>query len=477
MVLVAAVIPLAVLQIPDAIAWSLPPRLAGLGPDVVASLLRTSGLALPAMAVAAPLGALAVRRLRPGPVLLAGLLVLAGADVLGGAARTVLLIGVNRVLHGLGAGVVIVAVSAIVAEQRTEQRIGQRSLAGWWAAATVVGLAAAPGLMRHRVASSDWHAALQPYPWLTGAALALAALYAVLAEGSAAAAARSAFPAAERSQLALLAAPVAGMCAVTVAVSYRGDNAVIAAAIADVIALAGVAAITARTHAGRFAVVCAVTGFTLLPAASAVTALTQPTAATGCAAAVAALCGAVLALLPRYTGSARNPRTGTVARGITAGGLLLAAAGFCAWYLAGPASLHGHLLTLLCVPLAGGLGAALTSSLRATGAAGAMTGVVILMAGVVAGNLAAGSAQLHALTTVRTAQGVDSALAAMAGRWALVAAGVTAAVALTLAATVRGTRRPPAGYGLFTATGPGGRLQEIAGGSPPSHTGGEPDHG
>ena len=47
-----AVIPLAVAQIPDTIAWPLPPRLAVGGPAAVTSLLRASGLALPAMAVA-----------------------------------------------------------------------------------------------------------------------------------------------------------------------------------------------------------------------------------------------------------------------------------------------------------------------------------------------------------------------------------------------------------------------------------------
>jgi hypothetical protein len=106
-----------------------------------------------------------------------------------------------------------------------------------------------------------------------------------------------------------------------------------------------------------------------------------------------------------------------------------------------------------------------------------MAGVVILLAGVVVGNLAAGSAQLHALVTVRTAQGVDGALAAMAGRWALLAAGVTAAVALMLAATVRGARRPPGGCGPRAMSGPGGQLAEIPGGSPSPRTGGEPDHG
>ena len=183
-------VPLAVLQIPDAIAWSLPSQFAAAGPNVVGSLLRAASLALPAMAVAAPFGALAIRRFRAGPVLLAGLLAVAVADALGEGARTVLLIGVDRTLHGLGAGISMAAVAAIVAERRQTAR----SLAGWWAWAAVCGLAAAPALMRHRVIVDGWRAALQPYPWLVGAALALAALYAILTDGTAPQAVRSAFP-------------------------------------------------------------------------------------------------------------------------------------------------------------------------------------------------------------------------------------------------------------------------------------------
>jgi hypothetical protein len=55
--LVLTVIPLVVLQIPDAVAWVVPPRVAAAGPGAVASLLRASGLALPAMAVAGSLAA------------------------------------------------------------------------------------------------------------------------------------------------------------------------------------------------------------------------------------------------------------------------------------------------------------------------------------------------------------------------------------------------------------------------------------
>ena len=276
--IVATVIPLAVAQIPDAIAWSLPPRLAAGGPDAVTSLLRASGLALPAMAVAGSLAALAVRWMRAGPVLLAGLFLLAAADALGDAARTVVLIGVDRSLHGAGAGVALAGVIAVITERRAHGGSGKRTspasgsarraapaapprragAAGWWAAVMVADLAVAPEVMRHQVSSGGWHAALQPYPWLTAAALTIAALYALLAEGTAVATARNAFPAAERAQLTLLTVPVAGICAIAVAVTYCGGPAVDAAAIADVIALAGIAAITARTgSAGRFAVVCA----------------------------------------------------------------------------------------------------------------------------------------------------------------------------------------------------------------------------
>ncbi len=500
--IVATVVPLAVVQIPDAIAWSLPPRLAAGGPVAVASLLRASGLALPAMAVAGSLAALAVRWLRAGPVLLAGLFLLAAADALGDAARTVVLIGVDRSLHGAGAGVALAGVIAVITERRAHQRqrpaphqrqraekhqraepsqrpaphqraepkdrhqqlpaAAGRLAAGWWAAVMVAGLAMAPELMRHRVSSGGWHAALQPYPWLTAAALTLAALYALLAESTAVATARNAFPAAERAQLALLTAPVAGICAIAVAVTYRGGHAVDAAAIADGIALAGIASITVRAGtAGRFAVVCAVTGFVLAPAAGAVTALTAPTqstAETGGAVLAAALCGAGLALLPKRP----HPRA------VTATGLVLAAAGLAALDLAGLAAPSGRMLMLLCAPVAVGLAAALTASLRAAGPAGALAGVVLMLAGLVAGYLAAGAVQLRALTGATTVPAAHAALATAAGHWTLTAAALAGAVALALACIGRRGK----GAGPEAGAGPG----NVAGGAPVPGAGATPDH-
>jgi len=495
MAIVATVVPLVVVQIPDAIAWSLPPRLTAGGPASVADVLRASGLALPAMAVAGSLAVLAVRRLRAGPVLLAGLLTLAVADACGDAARTIALVGVDRSLHGAGAGIAMAGAVAVVTErqahrqqqyrqqqyrqqqqrqqqQRQQQRqqkqpspgpqnLAHRLLAGWWAVLTVTGLALAPELMRYRVTSGGWHTALQPYPWLTGAALALTALYAMLAEESAASTARSAFPAAERAQLALLTTPVAGICAIAIAVTYRGDKAVVAAAVADAIALAGIAAITARAGtAARFAVVCAVGGFTLAPAAGAVTsltALTQLTALPAGVALAAALGGAALAVL------ARRPH----ARAMTAAGLFLAAVSLASLDLAGLAAPSGRQLAVLSIPLTAGLTMALTASLRGVGAAGALAGVVIMMAGLVTGYLAAGAIQLHALTGARTLPALHIALVTAAGHWALLAASVAAVAALALACT-KGRERGGRADGEPVA---------VAAGAPVPGAGATADHG
>ena len=430
---IAAVIPLAVLQIPDALAWSLPARYAGAGPGALASLLRAAGLALPVMAVAAPFGALATRRFRAGPVLLAGLLVLGAADVLGGSAQTVLLIGLDRSLHGLGAGTCLAAAAAIAAERSR----APRAMAGWWAAVMVSGLAAAPELMRHRVSAGGWPAALQPYPWLTGAALALAALYAFLAEDSATAAVRNAFPAADRAHLALLAAPIVGLGTITVAVTYRGEHAVAAAALAEAIALAALAGMAARAStAARLAVVGAVTGFTLVPAAGTVAALARPSPVAGFAAVAAALAGAAIAALAGPAG--RVP-----VRALTTAGLLAAAAGFGLVSLAGSAVVQPLVLALLSLPVVGGLAAALSGALRATSAGGAACGLVLLVTGVLAGYLAAGAVQLQALGQARTVNAVHAGLITTSVRWAVVAAAVSGVAALVLACTPGGN--PPKG--------------------------------
>jgi hypothetical protein len=63
--------------------------------------------------------------------------------------------------------------------------------------------------------------------------------------------------------------------------------------------------------------------------------------------------------------------------------------------------------------------------------------LVLLLAGLVAGYLAAGALQLRALTGATTVPAAHAALATAAGRWTLTAAALAGAVALVLACVGR----------------------------------------
>ena len=91
------------------------------------------------------------------------------------------------------------------------------------------------------------------------------------------------------------------------------------------------------------------------------------------------------------------------------------------------------MLMLLCAPVAAGLAMALAVSLRAAGPAGALAGLVLLLAGLAAGYLAAGAVQLRVLTAATTVPAARPARATAAGHWTLTAAALAGAVALALA--------------------------------------------
>lgn len=418
---VLVVVPLALLQVPDAIEWAVPARFAS--PQALTSLLRASGLALSAMAIAAPLGGLAVRRFRAWPVLMAGLGVFGVADIMANATRTIAQVGIDRSLHGAAAGTTLVAAVALAAERPGRARAAQT---GWLAACAVGGLIAASEVMRYRLSHGDWHAALQPFPELTGVALGLTGLYALLADIAPAARPRFGFPAADRARLALLVAPIAGICAIAIAVTYGHGAGVIAAALACAISLAGLATMTGRTGAGWCAVVCPVVGFTVAPAAGAATSLLRVTPHSAellaVALSAATVSGALLAAASPERG--REP--------LIAGGLTLAAAGYGASFLTGLTGLTGtagpagQLLVV-----AGGLTMALTAALRNTGVAGTVCGIVLMLAGVLAGYLADGAIELHAVAAADGgAVTVHGALLTAAARWDIVAATIAAAVAI-----------------------------------------------
>ena len=457
---IATVTPLCLLQAPNAIAWALDgPGGVGTGAQgSTIAVLRAGGLALPAMAALAGIAALAVLRLRAWPVLLAGLLVMAVADALGGSARTVTVIAVVRVLHGAAAGLALPAALALAWERALAPR---QWLIALWSVVALAGLTAAPAVARARLASGGWHAALAPDPWLTGAALTMAALYAVLAAcqgprcwppaagraaspGSASsggapgyrargAGARPDKPDAnharqhatqERAQLAVLAVPGIGLGALSVAVTYRPPAALLAAGAVAVLILYGVAAVASadRLVGGPlcFPVIGAVTGLVVAPAAGAVTSLRAldpgssgrlswlPLAVT----AGAAITGVAIALTFR-----ERPRTVVLA------GLVIAMEGLAATRLAGP-YVPGVVLAGVSAPLAGGLAAAMTAALAEAGMASALSGVSLLVAGLLTGYLASGAVQVRMVThlTVGPAElqaAERLALASAVGVWEL----------------------------------------------------------
>ena len=89
------------------------------------------------------------------------------------------------------------------------------------------------------------------------------------------------------------------------------------------------------------------------------------------------------------------------------------------------------MIGLVDLDLAASLRAA--TSLRAADPAGALAGLVLLLAGLVGGYLAAGAVQLRALTGATTVPAAHAALATAAGHWTLTAVALAGAVALALA--------------------------------------------
>ncbi|MET8146505.1 hypothetical protein ABZU32_39870 [Sphaerisporangium sp. NPDC005288] len=173
--LIAVALPLAIVAVPNTIsvvASLLPPGLAGVW------ILRAHGLALPAMLCAVPLAGSALRRVNAATMLLVGFACLAVADVAGGFADSTFAVGALRVLHGIGAGVLLPATFAASSERRGASRDVLMPL---WAGMLAVSMLAAQALALWPLdAVTSWRVTLQPYPLLTGVALALAAVHSVL---------------------------------------------------------------------------------------------------------------------------------------------------------------------------------------------------------------------------------------------------------------------------------------------------------
>ena len=489
----ASVVPLAALQLPNLIAASMSAatmaRIAG--PNGATDLVRVSGLALPVMACVAPVAAVLARRHRAWPSLVTGLLLLGAADLLGNSAHSVLTIGVDRGLHGLGGGIALPATLALAWER---PRRWCRLLARWWVVVLVISLLGSVPLLRDRLAGGDWRAELQPFPWLTALALAATALYLALT-GGAGPPSRAAVTPAERSQLGLLAAPLAGLGALDIGISGQLASSVGVAAGVAVFVLACLAMVTsadAVTGGPRarlcFPLIGACAGFVLAPTAGAIgtlrslaagpdpalRALWLPLAAgaaacvlgtgiahqwrsrpaaragrhkngrqnssaannraatSGAATSGAATSGAATSGASTSGASTSSAATGRGALRCVLAGLGCAAAGLLIARVAGPNGSQAELAAAYAL-IAGGLAAALSAGIAEATPAGAMTGLSLALAGAMTGYLAAGAIQIRLVGSLAAAaqpSAVTGALTRAAGTWELAAAAAAAAAGI-----------------------------------------------
>jgi hypothetical protein len=491
----ATTVPLCLSQVPYAAL----PQLASTGATSAqlgdsSAVLRAASLALPFAVAFAPLAALAIRRFRAFPVLLAGLIATVAGDMLTGpggvsaapATVTSAHAAAGGALHGIAAGLTIVATAALVTERAGLTR---RLLAAWWAAVVVASLALLPALTLSQHPAGGWPAAFGPVPWLTISAIAAMAAYPLLvvrpwpvrtrttthsvplsaapppglhladnqhANGAAdpATALRpagvrviisgpvdpprpvrprrtSAPRSLEHVRIALLVLPAAALGVVAVAATYRPADTIVVAAACGVAALVIMAAMAVRGAArGGFGVACAIAGFALAPTSATLAGLRAAGTAHGADGtllAVAAVAGAIAGAGAGYATSrpADSGRVTHIVSPVPAAGLLLAAAALVAGSIAGPFT-NPALLGVLAAAVTGGLSLALARSGSRIAAAGAMTGVVVLASAALAGYLTAGALEMKL-----------AAVTAL-GWWELLAA--AAAVAVAVAACARRAR-------------------------------------
>ncbi|WP_211590279.1 hypothetical protein [Microbispora sp. H11081] len=446
-------LPLAIVAIPNTIsvvAALLPPGVSQV------DMIRAHGLALPAMLVTVPLAAVAVRRFRAAPILVAGLTLLALADVAGGYTDTVALVGVLRVLHGIGAGMLVPATLVAVAE-----RSRRRVLLPIWAGALAASLLTAQALALWAIRDvTSWQVTLQPYPLLTGVALALAAAYLVLwmisgdggtrAEGETPPMLGRPTPA-ERGRLALAIVPAAAIAVLGVGITFDwAPHLVVVAAAVAVLAMLGLAVLgTFEGQGGRtLAFVNVAVGLVVLPTAAQMTyiELGGPLGGPGLKGLWVPFLIATLTALVAAVLAGRAPET--FANRLTALGLAAVVAGLAAIRLLVPAP-SGMPLTVPFVLLAAGAAVALAGAFRTAGPGSAMLGLSLCFPAVLAGFLLGTGIQVNRLRdAAASAQGNGNALVEgfidALHMWALVGGFVVVGV-IVLSAVL--TRRAAAASG------------------------------
>ncbi|MEV4895037.1 hypothetical protein AB0K48_37230 [Nonomuraea sp. NPDC055795] len=415
--LIVAALPLAIIAIPNTVSVVsdlLPAEIDRVG------LMRAHGLALPAMMLTVPLAAVALRRMRVTYVLVAGLALLAVADAAGGYAGTSFMVGVLRVLHGVGAGVLIPA-TLVAAWGRPPV------VRAVWAGMLAVSLLTAQALALWPLHQVDrWQVTLQPYPLLTGIALGLAAAYLLvwLLQGESA----SPTPRAkERTRLLLAAVPAAGIAVLAISTASQDWKAglvvlVAVLSIAALLALATIGTGESRTLAYTFVAI----GVVLLPTVAQVTyvemgglggpglkGLWLPFVV---AAVLAVVAGAGVALFGE-----------SALRWLAPAGLLLVVLGLVTVRLMVPAA-EGTVLVVPFTLMAVGAAVALTAALRQTSVGVALFGLALCFPGVLSGYLLGTGVQVMMLRGQRSAQGIVDAFVEALHTWALIGGFLTVAV-------------------------------------------------
>lgn len=427
--LVAVVLPLAIVAIPNTIsvvAALLPPDISQI------AMIRAHGLALPAMVLTMPMAAVAVRRVRAAPMVVAGLTLLAVADAAGGYAGSTTLVGVLRVLHGIGAGLLVPA---------TLMAVWGRApfLRAVWAAALAASLLSAQALALWPLDQVDsWRVTLQPYPMLTGVALVLAAIYLVLwlREGEGATAPRPAAMGRGRTLWAVV--PATGVAALALGSTFDWPaDLVIIAALASVLVLLVLASSGAsKGAAGRApAYVMVAVGVVILPTAAQVTyvelgGLGGPgLSGLWPAFAVAAATALLSAALANRLEAVAMPV-------VAAGGLVAVVAGLCAARLFLPAS-GGVALILPFVLLAAGASVALTGALRSCGEEAALLALSLFFPSVLAGFLLGSGVQVARLREATTPQALVDGFVGALHLWTLIGGGLVLVVIVLAAMLAR----------------------------------------
>ncbi|GIH70219.1 hypothetical protein [Sphaerimonospora thailandensis] len=454
--LIMVALPLAVVAIPNTIsvvAALLPPGVSHV------DMMRAHGLALPAMLLTVPLAAVAVRRFRAAPILVAGLALLAVADAAGGYANSTGLVGVLRVLHGLGAGALIPATLVVVWE-----RPRRNVLLPLWAGMLTVSLLSAQALALHPLADlagpDSWRVTLQPYPLPTGVALVLAAAYLVLwliegagdggssygetrvAESAGAGASTvgsvGASPA-ERRQLMLAVVPAAGIAALGIFLTFDWPPVLVivvaAVAAAAVLAMLGLGAIgTIEGPGGRtLAFVNVAIGLVVLPTAAQTTYLELGgLGGPGLKGLwLPFLIAAFIALAAAVIVGGLPERKVTT---FPAVGMVAMVAGLCAiWWIVPEPS--GWPLVAPFTLLAAGSAVALVSAFRLAGIGSALLGLSMCFPALLAGFLLGTGIQVLVLDLISrsgsaTGEAVANGFVDALHKWALVGGGVVVGIIL-----------------------------------------------